>query len=197
MIGLLVLVAGSLMFMNVRLKFLRLSASMALLIGLGAAYYLGWEKIEPRLLNIFSDNMSDRTQIYETTLKMINDYGNFGSGPGSFEAVAQFEIGESLTSWQSWVHNDYLEFQLTFGKAGTVLICCILFFLAANAILILFYKPKKALTWFGLISLLGVFIHAAGDFPLQTLSILIFVCILSSLLTAPQKYLRSTASPLI
>ena len=97
MIGLLILVAVSLMFMNVRSKFLRFSVSMALFVGLGTAYYLGWEKIEPRLINIFSDNMSSRTQIYETTLKMIDDYGKFGSGPGSFEAVAQFEIGESFS----------------------------------------------------------------------------------------------------
>ncbi|MCP4950625.1 MAG: hypothetical protein GY922_02105, partial [Proteobacteria bacterium] len=74
MIGLLIVVAGSLMFMNVRSKFLRFSVSMALFVGLGTAYYLGWEKIEPRLINIFSDNMSSRTQLYETTLTMIDDY---------------------------------------------------------------------------------------------------------------------------
>ena len=107
MIGLLIVVAGSLMFMNVRSKFLRFSVSMVLFVSLGTAYHLGWEKIEPRVINIFLDNMSSRTQLYETTLKMIDDYGKFGSGPGSFEAVAQFELGEPFTTWQSWVHNDY------------------------------------------------------------------------------------------
>ena len=197
MIGLLILAAVSLMFMKVRSKFLRFSVSMALFVGLGTAYYLGWEKIEPRLINIFSDNMSSRTQIYETTLKMIDDYGKFGSGPGSFEAVAQFEIGESFTSWQSWVHNDYMEFYLTFGKAGGSLMCCTLFFLTVSATLILFFKPQKAVTWFSLMSLLGVGIHAVRDFPLQTLSILIPVCILSTLLTVSQKYEGNTASPLV
>ena len=197
MIGLLILVAGSLMFMNVRSKFLRFSVSMALFVGLGTAYYLGWEKIEPRLINIFSDNMSSRTQIYETTLKMIDDYGKFGSGPGSFEAITQFELGGILSRWESWAHNDYLEFYLTFGKAGGSLMCCILFFLTVSATLILFFKPQKTVTWFGLMSLLGVAIHAAGDFPLQTLSILIPVCILSALLTVSQKYEGNTASPLV
>jgi O-antigen ligase len=98
MIGLLILAASSLMFMNVRSKFLRLSVSIALLVGLGTAYHLGWGKIEPRLINIFSDNMSNRTQIYETTLEMINDYGFFGSGPGSFEAISQFELGNGFTN---------------------------------------------------------------------------------------------------
>ena len=196
MIGLLILVAGSLMFMNVRSKFLRFSVSMALFVGLGTAYYLGWEKIEPRLINIFSDNMSSRTQIYETTLKMIDDYGKFGCGPGSFEAIIQFELGGNLSRWESWVHNDYLEFYLTYGKAGGALICCTLFFLTISGILILFFKPLKTITWFGLMSLLGVAIHAAGDFPLQTLSILIPVCILSTLLTVSHQYTGKTATAL-
>ena len=128
---------------------------------------------------------------------MIDDYGLFGSGPGSFEAITQFELGGILSRWESWAHNDYLEFYLTFGKTGGSLICCILFFLAVSATLILFSKPQKAVTWFGLMSLLGVGIHAAGDFPLQTLSILIPVCILSTLLTVSQKYEGNTASPLV
>jgi len=197
MIGILILVAVSLMFMKVRSKFLRFSVSMALFVGLGTAYHLGWEKIEPRLINIFSDNMSSRTQIYETTLRMIDDYGKFGSGPGSFEAITQFELGDILSRWESWAHNDYLEFYLTFGKAGGSLMCCTLFFLTVSATLILFFKPIKTMTWFGLMSLLGVAIHAAGDFPLQTLSILIPVCILSTLLTVSQKYEGNTASALV
>ena len=192
MIGLLIVVAGSLMFMNVRSKFLRFSVSMALFVGLGTANHLGWEKIEPRLINIFSDNMSSRFQIYETTLKMIDDYGKFGSGPGSFEAITQFELGGILSQWESWAHNDYLEFYLTFGKAGGSLMCCILFFLTVSAILILFFKPEKGVTWFGLMSLLGVAIHAAGDFPLQTLSILIPVCIITTMTSRQNHSIGST-----
>ena len=75
--------------------------------------------------------------------------------------------------------------------------CCTLFFLTVSATLILFFKPQKAVTWFVLISLLGVAIHAARDFPLQTLSILIPICILLTLLTSSQKYDGNTASPLV
>ena len=128
---------------------------------------------------------------------MIDDYGKFGSGPGSFEAITQFEVGGILSQWQSWAHNDYLEFYLTFGKVGGSLMCCILFLLTVRATLILFFKQQKAVTWFGLMSLLGVGIHAGVDFPLQTLSILIPVCILSTILTASQKYEGNTASPLV
>ena len=189
MIGLLITVAGSLMFMKLRSKFLRFTVSTVLFVCLGVAYQLGWEKIESRIINIFSDNMSSRTQIYETTLKMIDNYdGTFGSGPGSFEAIIQFEIGGILERWESWAHNDYLEFYLTFGKAGGALMCFIMFSLTASTIMTLFFKPQKIVTWFGLMSLLGVGIHATGDFPLQTLSILMPACIVSSLLTGTQKY---------
>ena len=100
MVGLLILGAVSMMFLNVRSTFLRLSVSTALLAGLGAAYYQGWGELEPRLMNIFSDNMSGRTKIYDVTNKMIDEYGFFGSGPGSFEAVVQFELNETFKNGQ-------------------------------------------------------------------------------------------------
>ena len=193
MIGLLILVAVSLIFMNVRSKFLRYCISMSLFIVLGIAHHLGWERIEPRLVD-FMQGLKGRSVISEVAIKMIDEYPAFGSGPGSFEALAQFELGSSFTVWESWVHNDYLEFYLTFGKAGGSLMCCTLFFLTVRATLILFFKPQKAVTWFGLMSLLGVGIHAAGDFPLQTLSILIPVCILSTLLTVSHRQVGKTAS---
>ena len=69
---------------------------MALFAGLGAAYIGVGKKIETRLINVFSDNMGSRTVIYDTTIKMIDDYGKFGSGLRSFEAFMQFEIGAIL-----------------------------------------------------------------------------------------------------
>ena len=109
MIGLLSVVAVSLVFIKARSKFLRFSVPMALFASLGTAYYLGWEKIEPRLINIFSDNMSSELK-YTKPPKLIDDYGMFGSGPGSLKAIIQFEMGGILSRWESWVHNDYLEF---------------------------------------------------------------------------------------
>lgn len=178
MIGLLILVAVSLMFMKVRSKFLRFSVSMALFVGLGTAYYLGWEKLEPRLINIFSDNMSKRTQIYETTLKMIDDYGLFGSGPGSFEAVAQFELGEIFTRWQSWVHNDYLEIYLTFGIPGAAILIALVVIIALQYTGIFLEESAQPLRWFGFLAVVGVATHAILDFPLQVYSILFFLTLI-------------------
>ena len=187
MVGLLILVIISMIFLiKVRSTFLRSSVFMALLAGLGTAYHLGWEQLEKRLLNIYllpmapggvTEKMSKRNQISEITHKMIDDYGFFGSGPGSFEAVAQFETGENFT-WQSWAHNDYLEFYLTFGKPGVAII------IALTAILILQFlatliseASARPLKWFGLIAVIGVVIHAIADFPLQVYSILLLTLI--------------------
>ena len=190
MIGLLILVAGSLMFMNVRSKFLRFSVSMALFVGLGTAYHLGWEKIEPRLINIFSDNMSSRTQIYDVTNKMIDEYPIFGSGPGSFEAVAQFELGETFTTWASWVHNDYLEFYLTFGELGGAILIALTVILALQFLATFLEGSARFLKWFGLLAVVGVATHAVLDFPLQVYSILTLLTLIiaatSASKTAPR-----------
>ena len=182
MIGLLIMVVVSMMFIKVRSTFLRLSVSISLFLGLGAAYYLGWEKLEPRIINSMK-GFEGRMEISELALKMIDEYPIFGSGPGSFEGIAQFELKDSFTTWASWVHNDYLEFLLTFGQPGMVLMVGAVCILLLNMAMVLFFGQQKPILLFGLLSLLGVAIHAAGDFPLQVLSILILICLITTTLT--------------
>ena len=149
MVGLLVMSAVSIRFLKIGSRFLRLSVSTALLVGLGTAFYLGWEKLEPRLMNIFMDNLSGRTQIYVVTNKMIDEYPIFGSGPGSFEAVTQFELGEKFNEWVSWAHNDYLEFFLTFGKPGCAIIITLTVIFAIQFLALFFrsQSPKSQMFW--------------------------------------------------
>ena len=183
MIGLIILASISMLALKISSKFLRLSTLISLSAGVIVAYYLGWEKIEPRLMTIFMDKMSYRTENYWSTLEMIKDYGVFGSGPGSFEAIAQFELNDKVTVWQSWVHNDYLEFYLTFGKPGSAIIVILILTLTTQFLTTLLDRGTRALKWFLLLSLIGVFIHAVADFPLQVLSILIPICIITSVLS--------------
>lgn len=172
MVALSILAAVSIMFLKVSSTFLRLSISMTLFVGLGTAYYLGWEKLEPRMVNIFSDDMSGRSQIYGVTNKMIDEYGLFGSGPGSFEATVQFELGESFTKWQSWVHCDYLELYLTFGKPGIAILIALTAILALQYLATFMAGSARTIKWYGLLTLVGVATHAILDFPLQVYSIL-------------------------
>ncbi|MDB4668550.1 O-antigen ligase family protein [bacterium] len=179
MIGLLILVAVSLMFMKVRSKFLRFSVSMALFIGLATAYYLGWEKIEPRLVDLMQ-GLKGRSVISEVAIKMIDEYPVFGSGPGSFEAVAQFELGEGFNSWESWVHNDYLEFYLTFGEVGGAVLIAIVVVFVFQYFISCFACSAKVLGCFGLVAAIGVATHAIMDFPLQVYSILTLLTVIST-----------------
>ena len=112
----------------------------------------------------------------------------FGSGPGSFQSIIQFELNEKLDIWPSWVHNDYLEIFLTFGIPGAVILFIIfslqLIYIFMNSI----YSKNNLLSCFSLISLLGVSIHAAVDFPLQVYSICSIIIILI-VLTSSNKIL--------
>jgi len=190
--GLILLILFVIAFLGYKSKLIRIFAPLTLLLGLIISIYLGWENIEPRMVSILTDKMSNREQIYETTINMINDYGIFGSGPGSFEAVIQFELNDSLKTWESWAHNDYLELYLTFGIFGFIII--FILFLALLIKYILYILVNGFRTWqvFGGISFIGIIIHSLADFPLQTHSILILLCILSSLLTYNEKILART-----
>jgi O-antigen ligase len=179
MIGLLILAAVSMVLLNVRSKFLRFSVSMALFIGLGTAYHLGWEKIEPRLVDLMQ-GLKGRSVISEVTIKMIDEYPVFGSGPGSFEALAQFELSSSFTVWESWAHNDYLEFYLTFGEVGGVIIVAIVVLLIMQYITIFWRDSIGSFQWFALLAVVGVATHAILDFPLQVYSILTLLTVIGT-----------------
>ena len=181
MAGLLSMVAVSMLFLKVRSTFLRLSVSLTLFVGLGVAYYLGWEKLEPRLIDSMQ-GFKGRLSIAEIALKMIDEYPIVGSGPGSFEAVAQFEMGETFTEWASWVHNDYLEFYLTFGIPGGSILIALAFILTLQYSRIILGDPVRSIKWFGLLAVIGVAIRATLDFPLQVYSILVPLMIISTVL---------------
>ena len=161
-----VIIVLSIFFNNLKNIFLRSAIFISILIGIISAYVFGWEFINNRFENIFLDNMSGRKSIWEATIKMINEYGIYGSGPGSFQAIVQFEFNDTFKYWDSWAHNDYLEFYLTFGKIGSIILLII--FLCTFIILLinLISNQYKNITWF---------VHAIGDFPLQTYNVLISI----------------------
>ena len=135
-------------------------------------------------------------EISELALKMIDEYPIFGSGPGSFEALAQFELDKSFTSWQSWVHNDYLEFYLTFGKPGVGIMIALTVIIALQYIGIFWEGSAGSLKWFGLLAVVGVATHAILDFPLQVYSILTLLMLTVAILTyrSPGRIIRPSGT---
>ena len=187
MSGLVILLAYSLIIVKIQSRFLRYTIYLSLLSGILTAKFYGWEKLKPRIMNIYTDNLSGRKEIYDLTLDMIDDYGIYGSGPGSFEAIYQFELERDFT-WNSWVHNDYLEFYLTFGIVGMSIISIILFIIFLLAGLNLITGHSRVLICYILMSILGVAVHAIFDFPLQVHSILIIITILLALISIRDNY---------
>ena len=163
-------------------------------LGLGAAY--GFDQLKPRIQKSFIEGLGDRKEIYKTVIDIRSDYGLYGSGPGTFQTVMFFEIqspysenqysamsGRRLEralgdiNWHSWAHNDFLEFLLTFGVIGSIIIFLILTTLIYSCIINNF-PYIRIFKYFILISLFGVVIHSLLDFPFQVYSILVLLTII-------------------
>ena len=113
MIGLVILVAILLSQLKSSSNFIPITVSMCLIVGLGIGYYFGWEKIRSRFIYALTDNMSDRTVIYEKSFKLIDSYvmskhhpSPFGSGPGTFETIIQFELEDDIDGWSEGKINE-------------------------------------------------------------------------------------------
>ncbi len=177
MIGLLVISIIAIGFRRSKLKYIKLSLLILLLIGFSVAFMLGWEKLITRMDDL-SHGFKGRIEIFKTVLKMVDEYPIYGSGPGSFEAIAQFELSKSFQNWESWAHNDYLEFYITFGIPGGLIISIMIITIIAKSFAVLFYGKNKELHFFNILSLTGLAIHATMDFPLQVYSVLILLIII-------------------
>ena len=116
-------------------------------------------------------------------LSAVGDSALFGFGPGSFRAVfphyQQAFKGRLQGSWR-FLHDDYLQTLLEWGWIGSALIAALFF--GGIVIAVRSYlrgqrwsKRQRLLLPCVVLALFGVAIHAAVDFPLQILSIQLFV----------------------
>jgi hypothetical protein len=150
----------------------------------GAATYLGWEQLAPRLRDAGGDLLSGRAETYRLAERMTDDYPWFGVGPGAFGSVFQFYRNSPADYWPGQLHNDWLELLITFGRIG-----CALLLAALSLVMTRWLSPGglrtsgavAALVW---IALGGCLLHARFDFPLQIYSIqFVFVLLCAALFT--------------
>ncbi len=99
-------------------RFLTISVVVSgLLVSLAVAF-VGIGPILKKVERARSDEWGGRLPIYRQVLKMIPDFDPWGSGAGSFYAVNDLYTDPTADSWESMVHNDWLEARLSYGKIG-------------------------------------------------------------------------------
>jgi hypothetical protein len=117
-------------------------------------------------------NLSGREVIYRNARRIAEDFPLLGTGPGSFASIYQLYLEQKDQGWEAYVHDDWLETQITFGWVGFTLILASL--LTVGCFWFFGCGVGADGTLFGLItlSLFGCLVHAKFDFPLQVYSIL-------------------------
>lgn len=145
---------------------------------------LGLEKIAKRFETVLTDRLSGRIAIYENAARMGEDHLLYGTGPGSFASIyLLYKKPNQL--WEAYVHNDWLETQITFGWMGLIL----LFATLVTQFAISFSNPRSSKKW-RLVACISIatgscLIHALFDFPFQIYSILHLFILCGAVLHSP------------
>lgn len=158
----------------------RIGLALGLAATLGAAAFFGWEQLSSRLET--NDQLGGRRETYALAARMADDYPWFGTGPGSFGSVFQLYRNSPADYWPGQLHNDWLEYLITFGRVGGALLLAAFVTLLARA----FRPGGQRVPWIFAAclwtALAGCLLHARFDFPLQIYSIqFVFVLLCAAL----------------
>ena len=151
---------------------------------LGFSSYLGWKSLQDRITNIFVDNMSNRSEIYDNAQPIADDFPLLGTGPGTFGPI-YFLYKQPSQTWAGYLHDDFLETRITFGWVGFSVILLLTALAATRWI----WPGAVACPWefptFLWLAMAGCFLHAKYDFPFQVYSLhflfLLLCCVASCL----------------
>ena len=168
---------------------MRLGIMLLFGVILALAGGFGWEKLEPRLKTMFSDELGGRVEIYRNAEQMARDFPLFGTGPGTFQQVYHLYRANARATWAAYAHNDWLETRITFGWVGFSMIVA-----ALGSVWLRWFGDGGIVThrlfvfmiW---LALAGCLVHARFDFPFQiysTLALFLQLCAILFCLTKPR-----------
>jgi len=156
----------------------------------GGGGLLGWKALAPRL-EMMEEGYAEREGIFIAGRHMARDNALFGTGPGTFETMYQLYRRSETDVWHAYLHNDWLETLITFGRLGAAPV----FFTALLVLSHWFWsdgiygnKYFVLLLW---VSLGGCLVHAGFDFPLQIHSVLTLFLVLCAVLSCLSRRLAA------
>lgn len=162
-----------------------LAGGGVLLLGLmvgWAGYRLEWNRLARRFAEPSID--SDRSVIWANTWRMVEDFGAWGIGPGTFGSVYLNYWTTPKDRGAAHVHNDWLELLVTFGWVGALAP-------VAGLLLVLWPAgPGRGLVGSGFLHLgtcLALFngvAYGVVDFPLKVYSVLFLFVLLCAVHSA-------------
>lgn len=149
----------------------KLAVVLVFLLTLASASYVGWDRLAQRLEDTAADPLRGRSETYHLAERMVEDYPWLGIGPGAFDSTFQVYRHSPADYWPAQLHNDWLEYRITFGAVGLSLLL-----LALGLVFVRWFRPGglwkpwpfTACLW---IAIAGCLLHARFDFPLQIYSI--------------------------
>jgi O-antigen ligase len=159
----------------------------------GGGALLGWKALAPRL-EMMEEGYEGREALYMTGRYMARDNAWFGTGPGTFDTMDQLYRRSETDAWEAYLHNDWLETLITFGRLGATPI-----FLTALLVLSHWFwgggiygnKYFVLLLW---VALGGCLVHAGFDFPLQIHSVLTLFLVLCAVLSCLSRRAAAVSS---
>lgn len=132
---------------------------------------VGWAPLIQKVMHVTQDRMGDRLAIYDQVHKMIPDFDPWGAGAGSFPTISNLYTDPTKATWESMVHDDWLEARLSYGWVGYGLLFGLLGFWILG-----WWTMRKRLIPNGFepflgVSLGGFLLDARFDIPFRTHSL--------------------------
>lgn len=161
---------------------LRLVVFLSMLLALGFAAWAGWSQGWDRFATVLTDQGSGRLKTWEIVRGMLPDFDPWGSGLGTYPTVVQPYWPDPFANWQAFVHNDWLEFRLELGWAGSLLVGFLGVAWLARWLRGPWLPVSRDFSAFVGVALLGALLHAVVDYPLHVYSLVLLVVLLVTLL---------------